>query len=145
METPSNITTPSRSPAAAPFSTVSAAAAVASPPPAECPEKMKSSGRVPWKPAAAALAFSADRSPTNRSATACCISVPDRKHPGQNRLGNELSVGATTMLLVCWASWVASPEYNEFQAPKPCCSQITPWASIVPSALVGKYQSAGAT
>ena len=54
----------------------------------------------------------------------------------------EDSVGATTMLLVCWARFSASPEYKLFTAPKPCCSQITPWASTVPSTWVGKYQSA---
>ena len=53
--------------------------------------------------------------------------------------------GATTMLLVCRARSAASEERELPVTPGACCSQITPWASIVPSACVGKYQSAGAT
>ena len=55
------------------------------------------------------------------------------------------SDGATTMLLVCRARSNASEATEPPVVPEACCSQITPWASTVPSTCVGKYQSAGAT
>ena len=55
------------------------------------------------------------------------------------------SDAATTMLFVCRARSPASTESEPPVVPEACCSQITPWASIEPSACVGKYQSAGAS
>ena len=52
--------------------------------------------------------------------------------------------GATTMLLVSWASACAISAYQALKPRNPCCSQTTPLACTEPSAWVGKYQAAGA-
>ena len=64
--------------------------------------------------------FSAARLPRNSWATPCCMAAPLMKQPVQNSDGNDGSVGATTMLLVCWASDSASFEYQGARARKPC-------------------------
>ena len=85
--------------------------------------------------------FSACRSPRNIVATACCVGTPLSQQPAQ-RNGNDDTFGATTMLLVCCDSVLASAETKDFLLRKPCCSQMTPVAETEPSAWVGKYQSA---
>ena len=72
------------------------------------------------------------------------MASPPREQPGHSGVSNQKMLGTTTMLLVSWASCWASAAYQLLKPRKPCRSQITPLAATVPSACVGKYQSAGA-
>jgi hypothetical protein len=59
-------------------SVIRAPTAVAKLPPAECPVSRNFSGRTPWKPAAFALMFSAERLSWNIEATASRMTAPPR-------------------------------------------------------------------
>jgi hypothetical protein len=75
-------------------------------------------------------------------ATPCCNATELRVHPLQVKKPNDGMFGTITMLFVrCARSW-ARAEYQDLDPRNPCCSSITPWAWTVPSACVGKYQSA---
>jgi hypothetical protein len=90
-------------------------------PPAECPAMTNGVGNVTVSPAAAlALAASAARSPVNSEAIACCMGSPLIQYPpAANEF--EVTVGATTTLLVRSASATARAETLVLDRRKPCC------------------------
>src|SRR5262245_5997232 len=94
-------------------------------------------GKLPSKPAALALAFSAARSSRNIVAVASCSAALPNVHSEQPSSGNDDTLGTTTTLLVRRARSIACAEYHDFSPRNPCCNQITPSACTDPSACVG--------